>query len=66
MNYSIQKLVEDFYKKLIETDLKHIENLSSDAAFDYIIMLYKKFYTAYPTGEVYEILKDRFCNKIAA
>ena len=66
MNFSIQKLIEDFMKKIGDDDLKVLDKVSSDVAFNYVFFLYKKFYEAYPTGEVYEILADRFARKAAA
>ena len=66
MNYSIQKLVDDFYRKIGDDDMKMFENLSPEVALNYVTFLYKKFYSAYPTGEVYETLQDRFCKKVAA
>ncbi len=66
MNYSIQKLMDDFYRKISEDDFKMLETVSPDVAFNYVTFLYKKFYSAYPTGEVYEILFDRFHKRVAA
>ena len=66
MNYSIQKLIEDFFKRIGSDDMKMLETVSPDVGFNYILFLYRKFYSAYPTGEVYEILQDKFCKKAAA
>ena len=66
MNYSIQKLVDDFVKRIGEDDLKMLQAVPIDTAFNYIYFLYKKFYGAYPTGEIYEVLADMFSSKQAA
>ncbi|MBI3590650.1 MAG: hypothetical protein HY094_04640 [Candidatus Melainabacteria bacterium] len=66
MNYSIQKLVDDFIKKIGTDDLKMLETVSPDVAINYVYFLYKKFYEAYPTGEVYEILNFMFAKRRAA
>lgn len=66
MNYSIQKLMDDFIKRIGTDDLKMLENLPSNIAFNYVFFLYKKFYYAYPTGEVYEILAEKFTKREAA
>ena len=66
MNYSIQKLIDDFFKKLGSDDLKMLEAVPKEAAFNYVYFLYKKFYEAYPTGEVYNELASVFLNRKAA
>lgn len=66
MNYSIQKLIDDFVKKIGEDDIKMLQTVSPDIAVNYIFFLYKKFYGAYPTGEVYELLANKFTEKEAA
>ena len=66
MNYSIQKLVDDFIKKVGDDDLKMLEIVPADIAFNYVFFLYKKFYGAYPTGELYELLADKFSRREAA
>ena len=66
MNYSIQKLIDDFINRIGPDDLKMLENVSPDVAFNYVFFLYKKFYGAYPTGELYEILADKFSRREAA
>ncbi len=66
MNYSIQKLIEDFIKKIGEEDLKTIATVSPEVALNYVVFLYRKFYSAYPTGDVYEILVEKFAKTKAA
>ncbi len=66
MNYSIQKLINDFINKVGETDLKMLESVPQQTAFNYVYFLYKKFYDAYPTGEVYNALADMFPKQKAA
>lgn len=66
MNYSMQKLFDDFIKKIGSSDMKSLEGMSGDVAFNYVYFLYNKFYEAYPTGEMYEVLKDRFATSMAA
>ncbi len=66
MNYSIQKLIEDFFKRLGEEDLKTLDGVSADVALNYVVFLYRKFYSAYPTGEVYEFLVNKFSKTQAA
>lgn len=66
MNYSIQKLVDDFIRKVGEDDLKMLETISPDVALNYVYFLYKKFYEAYPSGEVYEALNSIFAKRQAA
>ena len=60
MNYSIQKLIDDFLKKLGPDDLKMLESVPREAAFNYVYFLYGKFYEAYPTGDVYDELANIF------
>lgn len=66
MNYSIQKLIDDFIKKIGEDEMKMLQTVSPDVAFNYVFFLYKKFYGAYPTGELYEVLSDKFARRQAA
>jgi len=66
MNYSIQKLIDDFIKKIGTDDLKMLETVAPEVAFNYIYFLYKKFYDAYPTGEMYETLNYIFQKRRAA
>ena len=66
MNYSMQKLIDDFVKKIGTDDLKMLQTVSPDVAFNYILFLYNKFYGAYPTGELYKILADKFAKMEAA
>ena len=66
MNYSIQKLLDDFVSKVGEDDLKMLETVPPQTAFNYVYFLYKKFYEAYPTGEVYNALADMFSRQKAA
>ena len=66
MNYSIQKLINDFLKKLGSDDIKMLETVPKEAAFNYVYFLYKKFYEAYPTGEVYNELSNMFLKRKAA
>lgn len=66
MNYSIQKLVNDFISRVGDDDLKMLETVPPQTAFNYVYFLYKKFYEAYPTGEVYDALADRFAKQQAA
>lgn len=66
MNYSIQKLIDDFIKKIGTDDLKMLETVAPEVAFNYVYFLYKKFYDAYPTGEMYETLNYIFQKHRAA
>ena len=66
MNYSIQKLIDDFIKKIGMDELKMLETVAPDVAFNYVYFLYKKFYDAYPTGELYQILRCIFIQKRVA
>ncbi len=66
MNYFIQKLVNDFIGKVGADDLKMLETVPTQTAFNYVYFLYKKFYEAYPTGEVYNALADMFSKQKAA
>ena len=66
MNYSIQKLIDDFIRKVGDDELKMLQNVSPDVAFNYVYFLYKKFYDAYPSGEMYEALKYMFAHRNAA
>jgi hypothetical protein len=50
-------------KKVGPDDLKMLETIAPDIAFNYVYFLYKKFYDAYPTGEVYEILNHIFLKR---
>ena len=66
MNYSIQKLFDDFLKKVGPDEVKMLDTVSPDAAFNYVFFLYKKFYADYPTGEIYKALEQRFASREAA
>lgn len=66
MNYSIQKLIDDFIKRIGEDELKMLETVSPEAAFNYAFFLYKKFYGDYPSGDLYKLLEERFFKKAAA
>lgn len=66
MNYSMQKLFDDFIKKIGDSDIKSLEGMSAEVAFNYVYFLYNKFYEAYPTGEMYEALQSRFARRMAA
>ena len=66
MNYSTQKLINDFISKVGEGDLKMLETVPPQTAFNYVYFLYKKFYEAYPTGEVYDMLANMFTKQQAA
>ena len=66
MNYSIQKLIDDFISKVGDDDLKMLETVPTQTALNYVYFLYKKFYEAYPTGEVYNALAEMFSQKKAA
>ena len=66
MNYSTQKLINDFISEVGESDLKMLETVPSQTAFNYVYFLYKKFYEAYPTGEVYNALAEMFSQQKAA
>lgn len=66
MNYSINKLVEDFVSKLGFDDLKKLETVAPTSAFNYIFFRYKEIYGDYPTGELYKILEDKFAKREAA
>ena len=43
-----------------------LETVPPETAFNYVYFLYKKFYEAYPTGEVYNALTDMFSKQKAA
>ena len=66
MNYSIQKLVDDFIKRIGVDDLKKLESFSAEAAFNYLFFKYKEIYGDYPSGELYKILEDKFAKREAA
>lgn len=66
MNYSIQKLIDDFIKRIGPDDLKMLETVPPPTAFNYIFFLYKKFYGDYPSGELYKILEEKFLKQRAA
>lgn len=66
MNYSIQKLIDDFTSRIGQDEMKMLETVSPEVSFNYIFFLYKKFYGDYPTGELYEALADKFSGQIAA
>lgn len=60
MNYAIQKLLDDFFKKVGDNELIMLEKMPADAALSYLEFLYNKFYEAYPTGIVYDRLASMF------
>ena len=66
MNESIKKLIDDFMKKVGNDDLKMLETVPPEVALNYVYFLYNKFYEAYPTGDLYEILADMFIKRKAA
>ena len=66
MNHAIQKLYDDFLRKIGDDELKMLETVSPDSAFNYVFFLYRKLYGDYPTGELYEALEERFLNRKAA
>lgn len=66
MNYSIKKLVDDFINRIGFDDLKRLENVSSEAAFNYLFFKYKEIYGDYPSGELYKIIEDKFAKREAA
>ena len=66
MSYAIQKLFDDFMKRLSVDDLKMFETVPPYAAFNYIFFLYKEIYGDYPSGELYKILEDKFAKEKAA
>lgn len=66
VNFSIQKLVNDFLSKIGPEEMKMLESVPPEAAFNYIFFLYKKFYGDYPTGELYKILEERFSHRAVA
>lgn len=63
MNYSIQKLVDDFFCRIGVDDLKRLETVPPASAFNYIFFKYKEIYGDYPSGELYKILEDRFVKR---
>ena len=62
----MHKLMDDFINRIGPDDLRMLETVSPDTAFNYIFFLYKKIYEDYPTGELFEALYDRFAKRIAA
>ena len=66
MNDSIQKLIDDFIKKIGVDDLRMLETIPPQTVFNYVYFLYKKFYGAYPTGDLYEALAEMFTTRKAA
>ncbi len=66
MNYSIRKLINDFIGKVGDADLKMLETVPPQTALNYVYFLYKKFYEAYPSGEVYNALAEMFSKQKAA
>lgn len=58
--------MDDFIKKIGTDDLKMLETVAPEVAFNYVYFLYKKFYDAYPTGEMYETLNYIFQKRRAA
>ena len=66
MNYAIQKLIDDFINKIGSDEVRMLETVSPEVAFNYIFFLYKKFYGDYPSGELYNILAEKFTSRKAA
>ena len=66
MNYSIQKLLDDFINRIGTDDLKMLETVTPEIAFNYIFFLYKKNYGDYPTGDLFEALYEKFAKRQAA
>lgn len=66
MNHSVQKLFDDFIRKIGDDELKMLETVSPDAAFNYVFFLYKKIYGDYPSGDMFEALEEKFLRKKAA
>ena len=63
MNYSIKKLVDDFFCRLGQDDLLRLETVPEAVAFNYVFFRYKEIYGDYPTGDLYKILEDKFIRK---
>lgn len=63
MNYSIQKLYDDFLNKIGIDQIKLLESVPPQAAFNYVFFLYKKTYGDYPSGEIYKMLEDKFLKR---
>lgn len=66
MNYAIQKLLDDFINRISTDELKMLDSVPPETAFNYIFFLYKKIYGDYPSGELYKILEEKFLKQIAA
>ena len=66
MNDSLKKLLDDFIKKIGDEDLNMLKRMPRETVFNYIYFLYKKFYDAYPSGELYETLIEIFAKEKAA
>lgn len=66
MNYAIQKLLDDFINRISTDELKMLDLVPAETAFNYIFFLYKKIYGDYPSGELYKILEEKFLKRIAA
>ena len=66
MNYAIQKLLNDFLKKVGDNELSMLEKMPADAALNYLTFLYNKYYEAYPTGAIYDYLEGMFAQRKAA
>lgn len=66
MNYAIQKLLNDFLSKIGSDEIKMLESVPPDAAFNYVFFLYKKTYGEYPSGELYKLLETKFTFRAAA
>ena len=66
MNYSLQKLLDDFIARVGDDNLKMLESVPQEVAFNYVFFLYKKMYGDFPSGELYRILEDRFAKQKAA
>ena len=63
MNYSIKKLIDDFFSRLGQDELLKLENVLPSTAFNYVFFKYKEIYGDYPTGDLYRILEDKFVRK---
>lgn len=66
MNYSMQKLMDDFVNRIGTDDLKMLEIVSLEVGFNYVFFLYKRTYGDYPTGDMFEALYEKFGTKLAA
>lgn len=60
MNYAIKKLLKDFESRIGQDEIKMLQNVNADAAFNYVFFLYKKIYGDYPSGELYKYLETKY------